>query len=336
MEIRRLDAADPEALATWYATYRVAESHGQAYPTPYALEELRAQLLGNSPGERIEAHGGYVDGRPVATGWLELPQMDNRHLAYVDVHTHPDHRRRGHGSAMLEHLSGLAAAAGRRTLVAAAAWSYDGPPDGRGQPQVEFLLHRGFRFSLGDVKRALDLPVDDAHLARLADEAAPHHTTYTLRQFRGAVPEDIIDRFGALIGSLVEEAPSGEVELEREVFDATRIRADEKVFEASGRTKYTTVAVAADGDVVAYSELVLPAFDPGHVYQWGTLVRPEHRGHRLGMATKVHNLRLFQRDHPGRLLLMTYNAEVNRHMIAVNDAMGFRPVQRMGEFHRPL
>jgi len=87
---------------------------------------------------------------------------------------------------------------------------------------------------------------------------------------------------------------------------------------------------------VAYSELVLPGFDPGHVYQWGTLVRPEHRGHRLGMATKVHNLRLFQRDHPGPALLMTYNAEVNRPMIAVNEAMGFRPVQRLGEFHKGI
>jgi len=40
------------------------------------------------------------------------------------------------------------------------------------------------------------------------------------------VPEDIIDAFGALLGSLTAEAPSGELDLEEEVFDAARIRAD--------------------------------------------------------------------------------------------------------------
>jgi hypothetical protein len=186
------------------------------------------------------------------------------------------------------------------------------------------------------VKRVLDLPVDDALLDRLARGSAPHPAAYTLRDFRGPVPEDIIDGFGALIGSLVSEAPMGQLELEPEVFHPDRIRADEKVFEASGRTKYTTVAVAEDGEVVAYSELVLPSHDPGRVYQWGTLVRPVHRGHRLGLATKVHNLRRFQEQQPGRALLFTFNAEVNRHMIAVTDALGFRPVQRLGEFQKRL
>ena len=150
------------------------------------------------------------------------------------------------------------------------------------------------------------------------------------------MPEDIIDAFGDLVGSLITEAPMGDLDFEPEVFDATRIRADEKVFEASGRTKYTTVAVAPDGSLVAYSELVVPTYDPEHVYQWGTLVRPEHRGHRLGMATKVHNLRRFQAAESGRTRLFTYNAEVNTHMIGVNDAMGFRPVQRLGEFQKKL
>ena len=88
--------------------------------------------------------------------------------------------------------------------------------------------------------------------------------------------------------------------------------------------------------MVAYSELVVPTYDPERVYQWGTLVRREHRGHRLGLATKVHNLRRFQEQRAGRSAVFTYNAEVNRHMIAVNEALGFRPVGRLGEFQKQL
>ena len=336
MQIRPLDAADPAAMAAWHASYHAAHVFGQDYPSPWMLEEMRAEMLGDRTGERLEPYGLYVDGLCVSTGFLELPMMDNRHLARVEVATHPDHRGRGYASALLEHLTAVAVSHGRSTLNADAAWSVHGRPDGVGTPHADFLTRHGFSFSLGDVKRALDLPVDDALLERLAAEAATPHRDYRLRDFVGPVPEDLLDEFGALIGSLITEAPMGDLDFEPEVFDATRIRADEKVFEASGRTKYTTVAVAPDGALVAYSELVVPSYDPEHVYQWGTLVRPAHRGHRLGLATKVHNLRRFQAGESGRSLLFTYNAEVNTHMIGVNEAMGFRPVQRLGEFQKRL
>jgi GNAT superfamily N-acetyltransferase len=336
MRIRRLDPADPDALEAWHATYQAAQLVGLDHPSPFALEEIRAQLLDDGPGEELEAFGAYVGGQPVVTGLIELPQMDNQHLAYVEVETHPDHRRLGYGSTMLEHLTGVALAHGRTTLVAEASWRYEGAADGAGEPNAEFLIRNGFRFSLGDVKRALDLPVDEALLDELAWSAAPHHAAYTLRDFCGPVPDDIIDEFGVLAGSLATEAPMGGIQFEPEVLDAARIRSDEKTFEASGRTKYTTVAIAEDGAVVAYTELVQTSYGPGNVYQWGTLVRPEHRGHRLGLAVKVHNLRRFQQDRPGRRTLFTFNAEVNTHMIAVNEALGFRPVQRLGEFQRKL
>ena len=35
-------------------------------------------------------------------------------------------------------------------------------------------------------------------------------------------------------------------------------------------------------------------------------------------------------------MVFTYNAEVNDHMIAVNEQMGFRPVARLGEFQKKL
>jgi len=336
MDIRPLDAADPAQMAAFHATYHAADVHGREYSTPWMLEEMRADFLAQRSGDRAAGFCGYVDGEISCVGTLELPLKDNLHLASITVHTRPDRRRCGHGSAMLDHLASVARAEGRRTLTTEVAAPYDGPADGAGHPSVDFLTHRGFTFALGDVMRVLDLPADADHLRRLAREAAPHHRDYTLRRFRGPVPDDILEPFGRLIGALMTEAPMGEMELEPEVFDEERIRSDEASFAASGRTKYTTVALAPDGDVVAYSELVVPAHDPGRVYQWGTLVRPAHRGHRLGLATKVANLQWLQEEYPAGRLLVTFNAEVNAPMVAVNEAMGFRPVERLVELQRKL
>ena len=123
MQIRPLDASEPAAMAAWHATHHTAHVFGQQHASPWMLEEMRAEFLGERAGERIEPFGGYVDGVCVATGTLELPQMDNRHIGYVDVAVHPEHRRRGHGSAMLAHLTDLAVAQGRNSLIADAAWA---------------------------------------------------------------------------------------------------------------------------------------------------------------------------------------------------------------------
>ncbi len=336
-DIRPLVATDPDALAAWYATFLAADVHGREHPTPWMLEEMRAQLLGSRTGEEMLAFSRYDDhGVVVACSLLVLTLKDNLDVAWGNVWTHPDHRRRGHGSAMLEHLAGVARERGRSTLTTEVAVPYDSPEDGTGHPDADFALARGFALDLSNVVRILDLPVEEDRVQRLADEAAPHHRDYSLRQFVGRIPDDIVEEFGRLVGSLMAEAPSGAVAKEHEVLDVERIRSDEAVFEASGRTKYTTVAVAADGELAAYSELVVPLHDPGHVFQWGTLVAPAHRGHRLGMATKAHNLLWLAREEPARTALVTFNAEVNRHMIAVNEALGFRPVERQVQLHRSL
>ena len=70
--------------------------------------------------------------------------------------------------------------------------------------------------------------------------------------------------------------------------------------------------------------------------QWATLVHREHRGHRLGAAVKVANLRRLQRDRPDITEVVTQNAEVNEQMIGINARLGFEPVALVPEFVRRL
>jgi hypothetical protein len=92
--------------------------------------------------------------------------------------------------------------------------------------------------------------------------------------------------------------------------------------------RLTTVAIeTATDEVVAYTDLVLPSGAPTKTWQWGTLVDRAHRGHRLGMAVKVANLRELQRAHPERETVATGNDATNAHMVGINEELGFRVVE---------
>jgi hypothetical protein len=61
-------------------------------------------------------------------------------------------------------------------------------------------------------------------------------------------------------------------------------------------------------------------------------VSRDHRGHRLGLATKAVNLRAVQAVRKDLTLVTTQNAEINDHMVAINELMGFRPMEVQAEF----
>jgi GNAT superfamily N-acetyltransferase len=337
LEIRELDPADDAAMKAWHHAYAVAERHELGdVAGVWQLEEVRALMLDRGSHSWNGGWSGVVDGETVAAGWMRIPLLDNLDLADTRVHVLPDHRRRGHGSAMLAHLEDAARERGRRVLTALASWPYDAGSDGAGASGPGFAAARGWSLALSEVQRELRLPVAEEVLDRLARDAARAHATYTLRSWVGPVPDDLLQGWAEVTSSLATQAPTGDLELEPEVVSGEAVREREAVLERQGRTKYNTVALDADGVVVAYSDLATTVHEPGRAYQWGTLVRGEHRGHRLGIAVKVATLRLLQRERPDVTRVTTYNAEVNAHMIGVNEAMGFVPVARLGDFQKRL
>ena len=58
----------------------------------------------------------------------------------------------------------------------------------------------------------------------------------------------------------------------------------------------------------------------------------EHRGHRLGLATKATNLRAVQAARSDLTLVTTQNGDTNAFMVAINEQMGFRPIEVVAEF----
>ncbi len=267
----------------------------------------------------------------------QLPLRDNLRSATFLLHVLPEHRRRGYATQMVERLyADLRPAGPRRCSSRNVDFAFDRGPDGTGEPGVEFLRGQGFKLGLGDVQRSLELPVEEAVLDALLEGAAPYHRDYTLVEYVDRCPDEHVESFARLMGIFVDEIPVGEMTFEAEVFDVKRVRDGEDVLRASQRVGYYVMALAPDGEVVAFTQLVVPGHDPGRVFQWGTLVDPRHRGHRLGTALKAANHAFLQRHEPGPATCYTYNAEVNEHMIAVNELLGYKPTARSGEFERTL
>ncbi|MEO7194828.1 MAG: GNAT family N-acetyltransferase [Pseudonocardiaceae bacterium] len=121
-----------------------------------------------------------------------------------------------------------------------------------------------------------------------------------------------------------------------EVFDAVRLRACEASRLARGQHLVGTGAVERTGRLVAFTMLVGFTTSRWFAGQEDTIVAPEHRGHRLGTLIKVANLHLAQSQRPELRVIDTCNADSNQHMVRINEAMGFRPHHRTGEWQLDL
>lgn len=336
LTLREVSLADAALVEEWHGVYARADRYDRETATPWTLPEVRAAMANPDPGEDRVVLAGLVAGRVVAAGWAEWPTLDNPELALVQAYVDPPARRRGYGSAMLAALEERSRERSRTVMLAEVRWGYELGTDGEGSPGAAFARARGYGLALGEVQSRLALPVAADLLDRLAAEADAHTGGYTLRGFTGPVPDDLLEAYAALDSAVDTEAPTGDLAIEPTKPDRGVVRAQNDRLTAQRRTRCATFAFPADGsgDPAAYTEILVAGHEPGRAYQWGTLVRREHRGHRLGLAVKAANLRQLHREFPDLTEVVTWNAEDNAHMIGINRALGFVPVGRMGEFQR--
>ncbi|QCR18964.1 GNAT family N-acetyltransferase [Agrococcus sp. SGAir0287] len=286
--------------------------------------------------ERIVYLGGWLDGVLVARGYVELSRHEALHIAGVDVLVVPEARRRGVGTAVWREIERILDADGRTTVQ---AWVDHRPAGGpaldaptgfgsvpRDAAEVRFLLGLGFR--LEQIERMSELRLDEARdaLERLREEARAHAHGYAVRTWAGRTPPELLDDLAVLHQRMSTDAPAAGLEHEEEVWDAGRVERVEDVEERRGRQMLRAVAIhEATGHVVAFTTLVV-ASPERPVYQHDTLVHAEHRGHRLGMLVKVANLLALADRIPLGARVHTWNAEENRPMLGVNEALGFRAI----------
>ena len=182
--------------------------------------------------------------------------------------------------------------------------------------------------------RDAPLPVPEADLDAWAARAARRARTYEVRTLVNEMPPELAGSLGELMGLLAVDAPTGAVDFEAETVTPARLDERLATTRAMGRDLYETVALAPDGTVAAQTTLVAPTDGTTTAWQWGTYVHRAHRGRSLGLTVKTANLRAVQADHPELRRVTTQNADTNEWMIAINELMGFHPVEVSAEFLR--
>ncbi|GAA2169233.1 GNAT family N-acetyltransferase [Pedococcus bigeumensis] len=329
--VRPLDIDDDAEVAAAHEATDASKKHQRPWGKTWSLREMTVMLRTESTVERLEPIVGLVDGRVAGMVLLWFPLLDNTQFTWAELDVDPRLRGRGVGSALLERVIERTRADGRRTVLI----ETNVPDDAReGHPHARFAERHGFTYANTEIRRILDVPLDPERLSALAADAAEHHEGYRIEFHRAPLPDELQASYCECWNQLAVDAPTGEIDFEEEALSPETYREELGRLQAQGRTMLHTVAIDPSGEVVAYNDLVVSADDPDEVMQWGTLVRKDHRGHRLGMAVKVRGLQGLAEVAPETKRVQTCNAEQNAHMVGVNVELGFRRVEAVLSYQR--
>jgi GNAT superfamily N-acetyltransferase len=310
VEIAELDPADEASMHRHWEIGRAADA---VRPYDFFPTWEAAWATYSHPREDVETVllGAYEDGEMWGAARVDHSLHDNLHTAMSTYAVHPARQRRGIGRALADASYDVARRRGRRVMLTETYAPVD-------DVSASLLFGRamGFTEALVDGMKVVDL-VDTEHLWDALEAAvAPRHTDYRIVSWSDAVPGEHVEGYCRLCEMFLEEAPMGALEVEAERWDERRLRARERRNAATGRHEVVSGAVAPDGSLVALTEVGVSEHAPHRGFQSGTIVDPAH--------------------HPGCRLLVTGNADVNAAMNSVNDALGYREVERCVEMQRPI
>ena len=308
------------------------------YDLAYGANELLPKYHDQYEPKRVFV--ARVNGRIVGRGVHELQSGDEVRSAWLHAEVLPEFRHRGIGGALYQAVEEVALADGRSILQ---SFAFHRPttsgerlpsPTGFGSVPVDddatrFLLARGYRLAQVDRMSRLALPTSIPSMDAVAG--------YELESWTGPTPEDRLADLALLQSRMSTDAPLGEVDYQPEEWDEDRVRDLDARRSADGRVWLTTaVRHIASDHLVGFTELNAAPEPHRPVFNHNTLVLSEHRGHRLGMLIKLENLRRLAELAPGHPAVYTWNAEENRHMLDVNEALGFAPVGYEGSWKKVL
>jgi GNAT superfamily N-acetyltransferase len=335
-----LDARGGDDFAEYAALSNDVEAHTLGTDLmvmgPHEMLSEYVSTAARSRHHLVARDGGVMVGRAMITTRPLTPETG----AHLMVDVLPAHRRRGLGTALLAAAEAAAIDAGAPVLKVAVAHSVRDdvervePPTGFGDlpaddPGVRFLLAHGY--ALEQVTR---ISLLDAERLREQPPAPDAGDDYRLLSWAGPTPDQWVDELAVLHTRMSTDAPSAGMVMAPDPWDASRVREHDERIASSGRTTLTAAVEHVPSGVLAgFTEIVVSEGDAVAV-QEDTLVLTDHRGRRLGMLLKQANAEQLGAAFPSVEAVVTWNAEENRPMLDVNEAMGFREIGREGGWQK--
>lgn len=337
IEFSTLDAMNRADVDAWMALLD-AGTLADMPDFPLGVPATRiVELVRGSTANRIEHVLAKRDGVVVGTAELIMPLMDNERMLEFELEVHPDHCRTGVGTALLAEVERRAAEHGRSTLIIYVSTPMENGP-ARPEAGRIFAQANGFTAGLDEVHSVADLTtVPQTELDAILAAAWEKAEGYELVQWVKRAPDDVIGGVAYLEGRMNLDAPAGDLDVEQEVYDADRMRGMESRRIVRGQLSVNTgVRHKGSGALAGWTDIVVNPGEEEHAWQGTTIVDPDHRGHRLGTILKAANHRLVRTYRPRMRYVHTWNAENNDQMLTINQALGYRPVDRWVAFQKKL
>ncbi|MEV0649273.1 GNAT family N-acetyltransferase [Phytomonospora sp. NPDC050363] len=339
LNLTDVTADSPTAdLDAWMAV-RTAAHAVDAVNLPALWRESEIGGLGHPwPGSHATHFLVRRDGEAVAVAEMSLPQDANTNSGWVSVTVTPRLRRQGIGREALDLLYTRFKAEGRTRAMTEGVASLPGGV-ARDESGEAFIAASGYRRVGDEVRRQLDLStVDlDAETRFFEQAAAKAGEDYELVRFIEPVPEKYLADLAAMNARLSEDTAGYIEDWEPAAYDSAKILGYQEAAAARlHRRPHVAALHKPSGRLVAWAFLALVSPDGRHAEHCVTVVMTEHRGHRLGMLVKTGLHRYARQIEPRLRWIDTWNAAENTHMIAVNDELGFVPVESYVEYVREL
>ena len=315
------------------------------------LYEQPAEMLPRWLDRSDATYRGYIARRGseiVGAAYLKTSNEASSTTAESDIMVVPPHRASGVAQALLTRVEAEAKALGRTLLQ---VWTLHPathtdrmltPATGHGTVAAhelsDLLTDNGY--TMEQVERTSTLALDgDLSLAErmLAEATVVAGDDYRLITWTLPTPAHLRESYGDVISRMATDVPSGDLVFEEEKWDAARVVRHDKVIADAGQLmSVAAVEHVPSGRVVAFNELIIGPDRSSVTHQYGTLVVKEHRGKRLGTIVKCANLLRWRELVPHSPKICTFNAEENRPMLDINEAIGFVPASYAAGWQKHL
>lgn len=313
MDIRALDLLDRSTLADAYSVECEATRHARPGWVPL-VEAARIAAWQADNGWDLHLVGAF-EGEGLIGFASSSTARHTPDTSWVNVSVLPQRQLRGVGTQLVQAAEEKSPQRGSR-FVASAYRSTEA--------EIRTLV-RGFAQPLGyawaTTETVVELDLVGAHLP-----SVPPPAGYTVSTYVNGVPDHLRTQIGVLKGLVDAEAPNGELKWQPTPVSAQEYQDELSLWQKQGRTAIESIALDNRGVVAAWTCLVLAANRDRPAQVEGTLVLAEHRGQRLGATVKVASL-LAAREHGAPFRVRTSSDDQNAWMRAINDELGFVPIE---------